>query len=86
MKGLVLACALTTAAAIGTGAWNDGAASQTDTVTFSAATRVMAQASGRRVACTRSGCHRIPRGCHIETEYDLWGNPTGYDKVVCPGR
>lgn len=38
------------------------------------------------IACTRFGCHRIPPGCHSEIEYDWNGLPTGYNKVVCPGR
>ncbi len=41
---------------------------------------------GRIIACRPGGCFRIPYGCHTETEYDRWGNPTGYDKIVCPGR
>jgi len=86
MIRFVVACALAAVAALAAGIWCDRALAQTDTVTFSAARTSMAQSSGRWTACTRSGCHPIPRGCHIETEYDLWGNPTGYDKVVCPGR
>lgn len=38
----------------------------------------------QHVACTRGGCHPIPPGCHPEIGYDPWGNPTGYDIVVCP--
>jgi hypothetical protein len=38
------------------------------------------------IACTRSGCHPTPPGCHPEIEFDPWGNPTGYDFIVCPGR
>jgi hypothetical protein len=86
MKRFVLACALIAVAALAAGTRCDRALAQTDTVTFSAAKISLAQTSGRWTACTRSGCHPILRGCHIETEYDLWGNPTGYDKVVCPGR
>jgi hypothetical protein len=41
---------------------------------------------GRIIACRPRGCFRIPYGCHTEVEYDWWGNPTGYDKIVCPGR
>jgi hypothetical protein len=41
---------------------------------------------GRKIACTRWGCHRIPYGCYPTTEYDFWGNPTGYDAIVCPRR
>jgi hypothetical protein len=40
-----------------------------------------------QTACTRFGCRPIPRGCHIETEYNPWTwNPSGFDAVVCPGR
>lgn len=42
--------------------------------------------NGRKIACTPFGCHPIPRGCYPVTEYDWWGNPTGYDRVVCPRR
>ncbi len=42
--------------------------------------------NGRKIACTPFGCHPIPRGCIPVTEYDWWGNPTGYDRVVCPRR
>jgi hypothetical protein len=39
--------------------------------------------AGGQIACTKFGCHRIPPNCHPATEYDFWGNPTGYDAVVC---
>lgn len=45
-----------------------------------------ARSNGRKIACTRWGCHRIPYGCYPTTEYDFWGNPTGFDAVVCPRR
>jgi hypothetical protein len=38
---------------------------------------------GGQVACTVSGCHPIPPGCHPETGYDWDGLPTGFDIVVC---
>ena len=41
---------------------------------------------GRIIACRPGGCFRIPYGCHTETEFDFWGNPTGFDAIVCPGR
>jgi hypothetical protein len=41
---------------------------------------------GRIIACRPQGCFRIPYGCHTETEFDFWGNPTGYDAIVCPRR
>ena len=40
----------------------------------------------RMIACRPGGCFRIPYGCHPEVEYDPWGNPTGYDKIVCSHR
>lgn len=85
MKYFVFACALSAATALAAGTCCDSAVAQTETLTFSAARQSLAQTSGRRTACTRNGCHPIPRGCHIETEYDLWGNPMGFDKIVCPG-
>jgi hypothetical protein len=36
------------------------------------------------IACTRLGCHHIPAGCHPEMIFNFWGDPTGYEKVVCP--
>lgn len=44
------------------------------------------QRDGRIIACRPEGCFRIPYGCYTEAEYDFWGNPTGYDKIVCPRR
>ena len=45
-----------------------------------------ARANGRKIACTPFGCHRIPLGCYPEPDFDMWGNPTGYDRVICPRR
>ena len=45
-----------------------------------------ARSRGRKIACTPAGCHPIPPGCYPEPAFDFWGNPTGYDKIVCPGR
>jgi hypothetical protein len=39
-----------------------------------------------KIACTPAGCHRIPPGCYPEPDFDFWGNPTGYDRIVCPRR
>jgi hypothetical protein len=36
------------------------------------------------IACTPAGCHPTPPGCHPEPGFDPWGNPTGFDVVVCP--
>ena len=41
---------------------------------------------GVQIACTRVGCNPIPKGCHIEKEFNWDGLPTGYDLVVCPSR
>jgi hypothetical protein len=39
---------------------------------------------GTQIACTRFGCHPIPRRCGITTEYNFWTlDPTGFDAVVC---
>ena len=60
-----------------------------------AATRMLApipvaqrhrRSTGRKIACTPAGCHPIPRGCYPEPAFDFWGNPTGFDKIVCPRR
>lgn len=40
-------------------------------------------AGGGQIACTVLGCHRISSRCTPTTEYDFWGNPTGYDAVAC---
>lgn len=37
-----------------------------------------------QIACTFTGCQRIPARCHPETGYTGGGLPTGYDIVVCP--
>ena len=39
---------------------------------------------GSQIACTVSGCHHIPPRCHPEMGYDINGDPTGFDIVVCP--
>ena len=39
-----------------------------------------------QIACTVTGCQRIPPQCHPEIEYDWNGIPTGFDTVVCPRR
>ena len=55
-------------------------------ITVSAAskksTSTRRQESGQ-IACTVSGCQRIPPGCHPETGYNWDGIPTGFDIVVC---
>jgi len=78
MKRFMLACGLTVAVA---GA--NAAVAQTASTVLSA--KKSRQAPGQ-IACTVFGCHPIPRGCYIRTEYDFWGNPTGFDRVICPRR
>jgi hypothetical protein len=41
------------------------------------------QVGGGQIACTVNGCHPISRRCSPTTEFDFWGNPTGYDAVAC---
>jgi hypothetical protein len=35
------------------------------------------------VACTKYGCFPIAPNCRPQTQLDWWGNPTGYDRIVC---
>lgn len=37
-----------------------------------------------QIACTVTGCQRIPPRCHPEMGYTPDGIPTGFDIVVCP--
>lgn len=89
MKRFVFASAVAAAVALVATAWINPAAARAGTLTLSAAKKSTAgraaQPSGQ-IACTFTGCHPIPPNCTIETEFDLWGNPTGYDRVVCPRR
>ena len=39
--------------------------------------------AGGQIACTVEGCHPVSLRCSPTTEYDFWGNPTGYDAVAC---
>ena len=36
-----------------------------------------------KIACTKYGCYPIAPNCQPTTQYDWWGNPTGYDRIVC---
>jgi hypothetical protein len=45
--------------------------------------RAVRRGGGQQIACTRWGCRPIPRNCRITTEYDFFGNPSGFDAVVC---
>jgi hypothetical protein len=35
------------------------------------------------IACTKYGCYPIAPNCRPQTQYDFWGNPTGYDAIAC---
>jgi hypothetical protein len=41
------------------------------------------RSGGGQIACTVYGCHRISRRCTPTTEFDFWGNPTGFDAIAC---
>lgn len=45
--------------------------------------RHVVRRGGGQIACTVYGCHRISRRCTPTTEFDFWGNPTGFDAVAC---
>jgi hypothetical protein len=44
---------------------------------------VVRTAPPEHVACTKYGCYPIARNCRPQTQYDFWGNPTGYDAIAC---
>ena len=44
------------------------------------------QAERAQIACPRSGCQPVPRGCLREPERTLGGEPTGFDRIACPPR
>ena len=56
-------------------------------ITISAASKKSATPTRRQepgqIACTVSGCQRIPPNCHPQTGYNWDGIPTGFDIVVC---
>ena len=62
-------------------------AQASDQVSLSAAKKKQRHAvrrgGGGQIACTIYGCHPIPRRCAPTTEFDFWGNPTGFDAVAC---
>jgi hypothetical protein len=45
--------------------------------------RVTQTAQPSHVACTKYGCYPIAPNCKPATQLDFWGNPTGYDRIVC---
>ena len=44
------------------------------------------QAERAQIACPRSGCQPVPRGCLREPERTVGGEPTGFDRIACPMR
>jgi hypothetical protein len=44
---------------------------------------VVRAAQPEHIACTKYGCYPIARNCRPQTQYDFWGNPTGYDAIAC---
>jgi hypothetical protein len=40
-------------------------------------------AQPEHIACTKYGCYPIAPNCRPVTQYDFWGNPTGYDAIAC---
>jgi hypothetical protein len=44
---------------------------------------VVRSAEPNQIACTKYGCYPIARNCQPTTQYDFFGNPTGYDRIVC---
>ena len=57
-----------------------------DPVTISAASKKSTSSPRQeagQIACTVSGCQRIPPNCHPQTGYNWDGIPTGFDVVVC---
>ena len=45
--------------------------------------KVVRSAQPSQIACTKYGCYAIAPNCRPTTQYDFFGNPTGYDRVVC---
>ena len=45
--------------------------------------KVHPQVQQGQIACTVTGCHRIPPNCHPQMGYTPGGIPTGFDIVVC---
>ena len=56
-------------------------------ITISAVSKKSATPTRRQepgqIACTVSGCQRIPPNCRPQTGYNWDGIPTGFDIVVC---
>jgi len=92
MRCIVLAAAISLALAFAAtptpGSAKPAAAPAAATLTLSATKKSSRQRSGAagQIACTPFGCQRIQPDCHPEQGFDFWGNPTGYDIIVCPRR
>lgn len=70
-----LVCLLALAAAIALAPGAAGAKQKKHHVTH--------PAQPAHVACTKYGCYPIASNCRPTTQFDWWGNPTGYDAIVC---
>ena len=56
------------------------------TIEFLAIRSQTHQAERAQIACPRSGCQPVPRGCLREPERTFGGEPTGFDRIACPMR
>lgn len=91
-KSIAGALALTSALAFalavtGSSGGSAAAATSSQAQTLSAAKKKPARRAhrpSRQIACTVFGCQRVPPGCYPRTGFDFWGNPTGFDVIVCP--
>ena len=45
--------------------------------------QITRSAQPAHVACTKYGCFPVAPNCRPQTQLDWWGNPTGYDQIVC---
>ncbi len=91
MQGIAIIAAVTATLAFGLApspAAPGASAHTAGTLTLSAAKKPdrHGTAASGQIACTPTGCQRIPPDCHPEPGFDFWGNPTGYDVIVCPRR
>jgi hypothetical protein len=77
---------LTAIAAIALIAALASAAAATTQSTHSKKHHVARNAAEGHVACTKLGCFATPANCQPQTQFDWWGNPTGYDQIVCGRR
>jgi hypothetical protein len=82
---LTFACVIGISLALGAPAWSTGPA-PTDQTLLSAKKKHRVHHPRRpagQIACTPAGCHRIPPNCHPEAALDFWGNPSGFDRIIC---